>query len=167
MRFHYTIHDKSYTVDVEQDGRHYRVTIDGRTYEVTGGVRDEGRVHLNRDGRRLRAYVARDGDRRHVALNGRTYVLERSRGRRRSRSARAEAAQGSLEAQMPGQVVAVLVEAGEKVAAGQPLVLLEAMKMELRVVAPYAGRVQAVRCREGDVVERGAQLVVLEPAEIE
>ena len=63
---------------------------------------------------------------------------------------------------MPATVTAVLVRAGRRVAAGEPLVRLEAMKMEFAVRAPRVGRVAAVDCREGDLVQPGRPLVTLE-----
>jgi propionyl-CoA carboxylase alpha chain len=68
---------------------------------------------------------------------------------------------GSLVAPMPGQVIRVLVEPGAAVAAGQDLVVLEAMKMEHQVRAPHGGRVSEVRVRPGDQLEPGQVLVVV------
>jgi biotin carboxyl carrier protein len=62
---------------------------------------------------------------------------------------------------MPGTVIRVLVEAGASVRARQPLVVLEAMTMETRLVAPYAATVSAVHVAEGDQVAGGAALVEL------
>jgi len=64
----------------------------------------------------------------------------------------------ALEAAMPGQVRAVLVNDGDSVEKGQALALLEAMKMEIRVAAPHAGRVVKVFIAAGQVVERGQML---------
>ncbi len=72
---------------------------------------------------------------------------------------------GALAAPMPGAVCRVLVATGDEVAAGQPLVILEAMKMEHTVRAPGAGRVAELRVGEGDQVEAGEVLAVL--AELE
>ncbi len=75
---------------------------------------------------------------------------------------RADAAgSGSLTAAMPGKVLDVLVTAGQEVAAGAALLLLEAMKMELRITAPGAGVVKQVHVQAGDVVEQGQRLVEL------
>jgi 3-methylcrotonyl-CoA carboxylase alpha subunit len=57
----------------------------------------------------------------------------------------------------------VLVSAGDTVARGAPLVVLEAMKMELTLSAPAAGTVRALRCAVGDMVAEGAELVAFEP----
>ena len=67
----------------------------------------------------------------------------------------------TLEAPMPAQVTAVLVQAGDDVTAGTTLLLLEAMKMELPLKAPTAGRVEAIHCAPGDRVAPGRALVDL------
>ncbi len=65
---------------------------------------------------------------------------------------------------MPGRVVQVRVEAGREVKRGEPLVVLEAMKMEHTIAAPADGRVSAVRYQIGELVEEGAELVAFEAA---
>ena len=71
---------------------------------------------------------------------------------------------GALTAPLAGVVARVLVQAGETVAARQPLVVVEAMKMEHTVAAPTAARVRAVPVAPGDRVAGGAVLIELEPA---
>ena len=66
---------------------------------------------------------------------------------------------GEVRAPMPGLVLRVPVAEGDEVAAGQTLLVLEAMKMENAVKAPAAGTVQAVAVSEGQAVEKGALLV--------
>ena len=63
---------------------------------------------------------------------------------------------------MPGTVIKVLVEQGAHVSARQPLVVLEAMKMETPLASPYDATVRAVHVAEGDRVAAGALLVELE-----
>jgi len=70
--------------------------------------------------------------------------------------------QSEVVAPMPGTVIRVLVEPGAAVAARQPLVVLEAMKMETPLVSPYEATVRAVHVREGDRVAGGAVLVELD-----
>ena len=71
----------------------------------------------------------------------------------------------TLDAPMPAQVTAVLVAPGDVVGAGATLVLLEAMKMELPLKTPFAGRIAAVHCAVGDRVAPGRILVDVVPAE--
>jgi len=77
----------------------------------------------------------------------------------------AEIADGHLRAPMPGRVVKLHVALGDRVAHGQPLVVLEAMKMEHTIQAPDSGRVSRLPFAVGDLVEEGAELAVLEPLE--
>ena len=73
------------------------------------------------------------------------------------------AAEGRQEVQapMPGKVIAVLVEAGQQVNAGQGLVVVEAMKMQNAIPAPKSGVVERVWVAAGDTVEHGQTLVVM------
>jgi acetyl/propionyl-CoA carboxylase alpha subunit len=70
--------------------------------------------------------------------------------------------QSVVAAPMPGTVIKVLVSAGDKVQPRQPLVVLEAMKMETPLSSPYEAVVRAVHVAEGDQVSRGAVVVELE-----
>jgi acetyl/propionyl-CoA carboxylase alpha subunit len=70
--------------------------------------------------------------------------------------------QSTLVAPMPGTVIKLLVAAGDEVHARQPLVVLEAMKMETPLTSPYAATVRAVHIAEGDRVASGALLIELE-----
>jgi biotin carboxyl carrier protein len=74
----------------------------------------------------------------------------------------AHAVAGSLLAPMPGAVVRVTAAVGARVTAGQPLVVLEAMKMEHTVVAPLDGVLTAVHVQPGDQVESGQALAVVD-----
>jgi 3-methylcrotonyl-CoA carboxylase alpha subunit len=75
----------------------------------------------------------------------------------------ASADAASLTAPMPGRIVALPVRAGERVARGTALVVMEAMKMEHTVCAPEQGVVRGYRVREGEQVQEGALLVDFEP----
>lgn len=75
------------------------------------------------------------------------------------------AAGGTVKAPMPGLVVRVEVEVGQRVEAGAGLVVVEAMKMENELRAPHAGVVETVHVAAGQTVEKGAPLVTLASAE--
>jgi len=97
-----------------------------------------------------------DGD--HALYRGWAFIL----GGEDDDGAAAAPAGGSLAAPMPGTVLRVLVSPGDRVAAGQTLVLLEAMKMELAVAAPGDGTVAAVHVEAGQLVQAGAALAEIE-----
>jgi biotin carboxyl carrier protein len=67
-----------------------------------------------------------------------------------------------VSAEMVASVWKVLVAAGDTVAAGDPLAILESMKMEIPVESPLAGTVREVRVREGDTVQEGDVIAVVE-----
>jgi len=121
-----------------------------------------GRFRLSNGHGTWTAWVDQDGPRRHVTVEGLGEArLDREQpGRRRRR----EAAEGSLASPMPGTVVKVLVSAGDRVEKGQDLLVVEAMKMEIKVSAPVAGTVKAVRAKEGDPCDAGQVLAEVEPA---
>ena len=77
------------------------------------------------------------------------------------RGGRRRASDGALAAPMPGTVIAVAVAVGQQIRAGDLLLTLEAMKMELPIRAPRDGVVSAVRCAAGDLVQPGPPLVEL------
>ncbi len=113
------------------------------------------------DGRAIRATVARDGDLLMVVLDGATHELRHRDPR--APSGEELAGGGRIIAPMPGRVLQVLAAPGDRVARGAVLLVMEAMKVQMRITAPIAGTVQAVRCAVGDLVEDGAELVVVEP----
>src|SRR6202030_4396193 len=71
---------------------------------------------------------------------------------------------GRLTAPMPGRVTQLMGEPGTSVRRGQPLIVIEAMKMEHTVTAPADGVVEAVRFAPGDLVEEGVELIALAQA---
>jgi biotin carboxyl carrier protein len=98
-----------------------------------------------------------------VVVNGRAFPVSIA-DPRAAFGRRADAAHrgGDITAPMPGRVVKVLVTPGQAVAARQPLVIVEAMKMENELRAPRAGTVADVRVSEGSPVQANAVLVVIE-----
>ena len=99
-----------------------------------------------------------DGHRYDVeALDERTHAIRALSG-----ASATAAGPAPLKAPMPGLVVRVNVAPGDEVAAGQALVVIEAMKMENELRAAAPGRVKAVRATVGEAVEKGALLVEME-----
>lgn len=118
----------------------------------------EGEYLLRENGRQYRVVVARDGKERWVWIEGHVHHLRLVTG---TRKARAEE-EGSLAAPMNGLVLKVLVQPGQAVRKKQPLVVLEAMKMQYEITAPRDGVVRAVNCEEGQQVQGGLVLVHLD-----
>lgn len=144
-------------------GNRYRVTVDGLALEVEAEALSDGRLRLLSEGRRVIAEVTLAGERRFVRLGALDFVFDReTSGLRRGGGGKAAGQSGSLEAPMPGLVTRVLVAPGDEVKKGQPLVALEAMKMEHLIRAPRDGRVVRVAATLGAMVPGGLALVELE-----
>ena len=111
------------------------------------------------DGARHAFTVLRDGARLTVIAGGETHMLDILDPLAPPDAAAAGA--GRVVSPIPGRIAAVLVTAGDRVARGQALVVLEAMKMELTLSAAADGTVAALRCAAGDMVEEGRELVEL------
>jgi biotin carboxyl carrier protein len=100
-----------------------------------------------------------------VTLDGRTVAVTVNGRRMRRRGAeRASDVDGEQEilAPMPGRVVRILAAPGDLVAARQPVIVVEAMKMENELRSPKSGRVKQVAVAEGMSVESGRVLIVIE-----
>jgi 3-methylcrotonyl-CoA carboxylase alpha subunit len=139
----------------------FRVTVDGVAAEIGLEALGDGRLRLLAPQGAVLAEVTAAGSARFVRVQRMDFVLEREASGR----PRARAHGGGLEAPMPGVVTRVLVTAGEAVRQGQPLVAIEAMKMEHVLRSPRDGRVRAVSARPGEMVSGGAALVELEEAD--
>ncbi len=133
--------------------------MDGHSYRLEILDAGNGRLDLLVDGRRLSSYISSDGANRWVTVDGRTFLLRKSSTA--SRPAASHDGSSDLTAPMPGQVRALNVNAGDAVIKGQVLMVLEAMKMEIRLHAPFDGTVSAVEASLGQTVEREQLLIRL------
>lgn len=163
--FRYFHNDQTYSVQLERlpDGT-YRATIEGRTYHVRADTTDTGLLLAFPDsGAQITAYILSEGDTHSIHVDGETFTLTRASQRKERRATSVGAHSGDVSAQMPGQVREVLVSQGDIVTKGQALIILEAMKMEVRATAPADGSVKQVLVAAGEVVKRGQVLVIVEP----
>ncbi|MCR4316601.1 MAG: biotin/lipoyl-binding protein [Planctomycetes bacterium] len=136
-----------------------RATIDEEDFEYEVVKLAEGDFILrSSDGSQRRCLVSAAGQDRFVYVDGRIHHLTIESSLRRGKAEE----KGSLKAPMPGKVLKVLVTAGQKVVKGEPLVILEAMKMQHEIVAPADGSVTAVNKSEGANAQQGEVLVTLE-----
>jgi biotin carboxyl carrier protein len=148
------------TLDLTSSGIGYIAVLGGKRVGVQVLRAENGRLDLLIDGKRVIAYVSSVGAQRWVTVNGQTFVLTKSSGTKRSGPGHDHGSE--LAAPMPGQVRAVNVSSGDLITKGQTLLVLEAMKMEIRIQAPKNGRVKAVPVKQGQTVEREQILIEIE-----
>jgi 3-methylcrotonyl-CoA carboxylase alpha subunit len=114
-------------------------------------------AELSIDGRTHFVPFMNNGSEISFAFDGEIWIVEiadKARARARHRD-------HSMSAPMPGVVLKILVNVGDDVAKGAPLLILEAMKMEHPIAAPRDGKVASINCKEGEMVQPGLDLVTL------
>ncbi|MFH1342412.1 MAG: acetyl-CoA carboxylase biotin carboxylase subunit [Pseudomonadota bacterium] len=144
----------------ERDGG-YLVTLGNMRYRIEIHALDGDSIRFSSNGMMESARFLRDGDRLFLLHQGVTLAI-----RDLTRAAPAMAASndgdGKVRAAMNGRVVAVLVKPGEKVEVGQPVMTLEAMKMEHVHTAGIAGTISAIDVAEGEQVTTGKIVIEIE-----
>jgi len=135
--------DKTYTVSAKNEGNNWSLVIDGHRQSLTVIQQNE-----------LTWWIHADGQSYRLDWQDPLPVPQKDAN-----------VEGSLRAPMPGQVIKVQVEGGQHVKQGDVLMILEAMKMEHRIIAPYDGVVSAIRYKVGQAVQADAILLELRAEE--
>ncbi len=161
MRFRFQSNEEIHEVVLVKQGEELRASIDGQAYALEVLDAQPGQLSLRFAGTSTVIYWALEGGRLWMAQDGCTYRLEKPEPRRSRLHSGAEGAAAGEEvrAPMPAQVRAIQVAPGEAIERGQTLLLLEAMKMEIRIKSPANGRVARLLVSDGQAVEKDQVLV--------
>ncbi len=129
----------------------------GEPLKIRGELQADQQWHIKVGPHSLAVQVI--SDQQHLAIFGlnKRYFIEYYDPARHY--AAAESGAGQLTSPMPATIVAVPVKAGDNVAQGEKLIILEAMKMEHTICAPVAGVIKAIHFKVGDQVEEGVELL--------
>jgi acetyl-CoA/propionyl-CoA carboxylase, biotin carboxylase, biotin carboxyl carrier protein len=162
----------------------YRLETAGKTYDIDVELTSDGYLLRGPDGaaQRLKVVTRPDGSQRVITpwgelelsaarragevwahAGGRRLAARVERARPNGQSSANGAALGAVRAPMAGKVLRVFAEVGQALALGEPVVVIEAMKMENELVAPLDGVVAEVCVSAPQTVEKGALLVRIEP----
>ena len=158
MKTKLRFNDEEREIDVVRQGDRLRITVDGVTVACRIVHSDGAAFVLEYDNRQLHAAGVANGDKRQLWHNGHIISYERVQAAGRGT---ADDRQGSLSATIPAIVTGVLVQVGQRVAAGDKLILLESMKMVIPIVAPADGVITAINCVAGEAAQPGVPLVEL------
>ena len=173
MRFRLEVEGQVHIVDLERTGSGWTAAVAGHRWQMdmrpsghawslllTGG---EPGTHAGARSHDVRLRWDRT-DAARVSVDGTDVTVTVAQATTPGRRGAADhgRADGQVRAPMPGRVVRVPVVAGQAVAARQAVVVVEAMKMENELRAPYAGTVRALHVRSGDPVDAGQLLVELD-----
>lgn len=143
----------------------YQVVIDGREFRVDARMLEQSVCSLIVDGACYEVHFSREGLTYTLLINGEHYeVAARNRRVRAAYGGAGRPVTGRqvISAPMPGRVVRVVARVGDVVAAGDPLLVLEAMKMENQLRSPADGTVVEMLVSDGQVVATGEKLAVVE-----
>ena len=151
--------ESAHPVRVHFSGSGLRLAVHGRDHAFAGEPLEGGALSIRLDERVFRARALRDGNDWHIFAGGDYRRLTLRHGLPGPDD---EGRSGSLAAPMPGRIVQIMSRAGETVKKGQPLLILEAMKMEHTITAPADGVVKEIHFVAGEQVLEGAELVTLE-----
>jgi 3-methylcrotonyl-CoA carboxylase alpha subunit len=138
----------------------YRLALPGGEMLANGEVDEGGTLWADLDGMRVSAAVVHDGDRVTILSGGRAHRIERIDPMALRDYDLEEG--GKVTAPLPGKIVQVQVEAGAEVKKGDPLLILEAMKMEHTIAAPRDAVIAAIPFGPGEQVDEGAELILFE-----
>lgn len=150
----------------EQPDGLYRVRLEDREYLVDYLEPQPNLLSLLIDGRSYEVDVNRGaGDRFDVVIAGDAYTIEVAEEKKRRSRPLTGTMPGRQQVTSPmsGNVMAILVQLGDRVTVGQPLLILEAMKMQNEIVSPMEGVVSAMKAQEGVPVHDQELLCILEP----
>jgi len=167
MRQVFTYNDTKFTVELTKDVRisqAYRVNMNGTHMDVRAWRIEDGVMMLSLDGHRQTVTVVAGSDQAwwvHCPAGTfkLTWIDPLASGATR------ETRPGSLRSPMPGTIMSISVINGQRVAKGDILLVIEAMKMEHRIKAPHDGIVQAMRLSVGQYLQEGIPLLELQPTQ--
>jgi 3-methylcrotonyl-CoA carboxylase alpha subunit len=163
VRINLALRGQSLAIETEfTQGVATSVRVEGHPVAVTKASCVDGFLSATLDGVRVPARVFLDGSHVHVWMRGEHYDFGLDDPRAIEFSA--SASRGGLSTPLPGVVANVAVTIGQTVAAGDVLMVIEAMKMEHTITAPYAGTVQAIHFARADRVPEGSELLELTAA---
>jgi biotin carboxyl carrier protein len=161
MKFRELSSGRQFDVEIDRGAPRIEARIDGAAAALANQELADGAILIECGGRRMRAFAARIGDSIFVSVGPHAFtfaLLQASRG-----GARHSLATPTLTAPMPGKVLKIMVAEGDQVEAGQPLITMEAMKMETTLSAEGPARIKRIPVSEGQMVDAGAVLMELSP----
>ena len=173
MEQEYTYQSENYTIKIDSangdniKAEAYKAQIDDTTFNLDLAKVSTNCFSISFDGVSRTVHVVDSDDSIYVHIDGRVVQLGKVTNDVQKFSAgdMAYGEKDKIKAPMPGKVVKLLVSEGDKVEVGQPLVIVESMKMENEIKSPTDGTVKAINFKAGDLVGPEQSIIDLEPDE--
>jgi len=160
MFINYEHNNNVYSVSSEKRDDFFFITYDNTEYKVKAEEIKPGQIKIKIGDRIIKAVITEGKKEKFVFVEGNVYkvkTVELTATRKRKKKQ-----EGDLNSPISGKVVNVKVNKGTKVKKGDVLMVIEAMKMEYLIRAPFAGKIKKVNFKEKDQIEIGQETVVIE-----
>lgn len=142
------IGDREFQVTLSKVSNYlYLIKVDDKVYEVTTTRKNSEEFHFSIDGR-------------HIESTVRSSLQEQANKLLKEKAVASD--EDIVKAPMPGLILKILKSAGDEVELGEPIILLEAMKMENEIRASSAGKIKKLYFKNGDSVEKNVPILVIE-----
>ena len=163
MNFQFWLGQREFKVGFEEKGKNvFQARVGDKSYAVSVEFIGRDELLLNVDGRVFNIIVNSNTVSHSVIVNGRNFRVEKRSAVGILREDKGRARKKDVKITMPGRIVQVLAAAGDSVKEGQPVLVLEAMKMQNEIKSPRPGRISRIHFSAGDYVEAGSILFSVE-----
>jgi 3-methylcrotonyl-CoA carboxylase alpha subunit len=153
-----------YNVSIERRDKHYFITYDNTEYKVEAKETQPGQLKIKIGDRIIKSVITEGEKEKFVFLDGDVFKVKPVELTGRKKTNKKE--EGDLSSPISGKVVTIKVKNGESVKKGDVLMVIEAMKMEYLIRAPFDGKVQKINFKEKDQIEIGQNTLELKKKEV-
>jgi biotin carboxyl carrier protein len=163
MNFQFWLGQREFKVGFEEKGKNvFQARVGEKSYAVSVEFIGRDELLLNVDGKVFNIIVNSNTVSHSVIVNGRNFRVDKRSAVGILREDKGRARKKDVKITMPGRIVQVLAAAGDSVEEGQPVLVLEAMKMQNEIKSPRPGRISRIHFSAGDYVEAGSILFSVE-----
>ena len=163
MNFSFWLDDQEFRLNLEERVENdILVSIGKKKYHVSVEFLSSDEILLNIDGKIHNIIINSNSLSYSVYVNGRFFKIEKKSDSQILGEKRAKTGKRDVKTSMPGRIVKVFVQEGEKVKEDQAVLILEAMKMQNEINSPQSGVVTKINLKAGDSVEAGSLLFSVE-----
>ena len=162
MFINYEHENHVYNVSIERRKNHYFITYDNTEYRVEAEETKPGQLKIKIGDRLIKSIITEGEKEKYVFVDGEVFKVKpvELTGMKKTKKKR-----GDLSSPISGKVVSVKVKNGDAVKKGDVLMVIEAMKMEYLIRAPFDSKVNKVNFKENDQIEIGQETVELSKKE--
>ncbi|OGS41231.1 MAG: acetyl-CoA carboxylase biotin carboxyl carrier protein subunit [Euryarchaeota archaeon RBG_13_31_8] len=159
MFINYEHENNVYNVIIEHKGEKYFVTYDNTEYIAEAEEIKSGQLKIKIGNRIIKSVITEGDKEKFVFVDGEVFKVKPVQLTGTKREKRKD--EGDLNSPISGRVVSVKVKSGDSVKKGDILMVIEAMKMEYLIRAPYDGKIKKVNFKEKDLIEIGQETIEL------